>query len=214
MITPYIPDELFEVNTNAKIKFEDDVIIIDDYYKNYGDMHNVLTNMYVPRWKWSKQGRNFKDYYDCRPLLSNRESNKNESLTDLIYDLYKEHKPIRIFNPSIHDFNYLKHIQNIPDNNKQFYPHADTPYASIIYLDKICSGGTAFYDIQELDNKEHEALFFDVSGFNKKIINAKPNRHIIFRGDQYHGGYIEDHNKYVKDWRINQVIFYNYASKN
>lgn len=218
MIVPY--DHLlslFEVNQKAEVSFEDDVIYIDNYYKNYEDVHEVLTNMAVPRWKWMKgPSQNFVKYYDCRPILKNYHVGPTWMgtmgwINSLIKEFYGDQPDIIITHPD-YEFNYFKHIEEPPSGNDfQFHPHHDTPFASIIYLDKICSGGTAVYEIEHsktLVNKEGENLLKDVSKWKRKVIEAKPNRHIIFRGTNPHGGFIEDHKKYMNDWRINQVMFY------
>ena len=215
MISPFIVDELFCVNETLEINFVEDVIIIDNYYKNYDDIYEVLTNMAVPRWKWSESTRNFKDYYDCRPRISNSwYSDKYETSIRNIFNLINKYYNVNTtdFHVSTidYEFNYLRHIKDIPDNNFQFYPHTDSFYASIIFLDKVSSGGTALYEnVGYIENKEDEYLFYDVGKMNKRVIESKPNRHIIFKATNYHGGYIEDHKKYIDDWRINQVMFYN-----
>jgi hypothetical protein len=214
MIIPFVANDLFRVNENLEVQFVEDVIIIDDYYKNYDKIYEVLINMPVPRWKWSSNTRNFKDYYDCRPRISNSWYSVEYEMSILnIYNIIKKYyndKEELSIERADYEFNYLKHIKNIPDNNFQFYPHTDSTYASIIFLDKISSGGTAIYkDSYDITNKEDEYLFYDVGKMNKRVIKSKPNRHIIFKSTNYHGGYIEDHKKYINDWRINQVMFYN-----
>ena len=218
MIVPY--DHLlslFEINQKAEVFFEEDVIYIDNFYKNYDEIYEVLTNMPVPRWKWMKgPSENFSKYYDCRPVIKNNHVGPTwmggmKWVTSLIERFYGSQPNIILSHPD-YEFNYFKHIDSVPDNNEiQFHPHHDTPFASIIYLDKVCSGGTAIYDIdgsKSLINKEGENLLKDVSQWARRIIEAKPNRHIIFRGTNPHGGFIEDHSKYLNDWRINQVMFY------
>ena len=215
MITPFIPEELFQVNENLKVELIDDHIIIDNYYKNFEEIHTHLNNMPVPRWKWSENGGNFKDYYDCRPKIntnfySDIYVKDMTNLLSIIKNAFMEERNIFPMNADAYEFNYLKHI-NVPDNNLQFYPHKDFPYAGICYLDKICSGGTAIYsEIDDLVNAESEYLFYDVADVDKKLIPAKPNRLVLFKADQMHGGYIEDHSKYKEDWRITQVLFFNY----
>ena len=72
MITPIIPENLFEVNDSYEfVSFEDGVLVIDNWYKNYEEIYDVLQNMYVSRWKWNENGKNFVDYYDCRPVIKN-----------------------------------------------------------------------------------------------------------------------------------------------
>ncbi|MEK9768160.1 MAG: hypothetical protein VW683_04475 [Betaproteobacteria bacterium] len=219
MIIPYDHHlTLFDINPDAKISFVDGVIIIDDYYKNYEDIYDLSQNMAVPRFKWFKgESRNFVDYYDCRPIIHGEASPMSCAKHFATFSLIKKYFGFDGELQPLHfgyEFNYFKHIQNIPpDNNIQFAPHKD-PYtfASIIYLDKVSSGGTIFYtnedDFDDYVFEEHIDLLVDVKNCSSRIVRAKPNRHIIFEGSSLHGGYIEDHQKYINDWRINQVLFY------
>ena len=212
MITPVIFDELFEFNDGLTPEFHDGVVYIDNVYKNYEDIHNMLNNSHVPRWKNSPSSKNFKDYYDCRVVLSDRYGNYHnriESLGQLIRYFYNVESDIAFTN-SPYEFNFFSNINIGVSNNLQHHPHSDGIFNVVVYLDKISSGGTAIYpEIKELYNNEQENLLFDISNYSKNIIKAKPNRMVIFKGKKYHGGYIENHDSYVgNNWRINQVMFF------
>tara|TARA_B110000467_G_C18146096_1_gene381523 strand:+ start:67 stop:774 length:708 start_codon:yes stop_codon:yes gene_type:complete len=216
MIIPIIPNELFRVNPNIEPYFEDGVIYIDNYYANYERIYEVLQHMPIPRFKWGEKSRNFIDYYDCRPKISNEKPTQLHDyeinqLRRIIRSFFGIDKGKLLFMPGKdYEFNYLKHIKLPKDINWQAHPHFDVDYGSIVFLDKICSGGTALYpDLKEIPMLDSEDLFIDVSGFKRKLIKAKPNRHIIFSGTGFHGAYIDDHTKYLNDWRINQVRFFN-----
>lgn len=217
MITPYQLNDLFETNPEATVGGDEEVIIIDNFYKNYEDIHKFLQNQYVSRWKAHEEGssRNFIDYYDCRLALK---SESNKKYKDKINGIFKVINQVHGVNASIlekeignYDFNYFKNIKKDVSNDLQHIPHVDAPFNFIVYLDKFSSGGTAIYknlkseDVIDIDQ---ENLMFDVSKLEKTIVEAKPNRAVIFKGNIYHGGYIEDHNVYTGDnWRINQVKF-------
>ena len=209
---PFIPEELFRVNEDLEIHNIEGVIIIDNYYKNFEQVHDLLTSIHVPRWKWAPNGRNFKDYYDCRLTIANNFFSDTyyaevRKLLQIIKEQFGETGALSLTSTD-YDFNYLKHI-TLPTPNNQFYPHCDSPYSCIIYLDKVCSGGTALYEgLEGLENLEAGDLFFDVSNVKKRVVLAKPNRLVLFRATQMHGGYITDHSKYLDDWRINQVMFF------
>ncbi len=216
MIIPFKPSEIFERNPKAKTSVDGDVVIIDDYYLHYEDIYDMLMNTYAPMWKADKEhSRNFIDYYDCRPCISIAHADIKYEF-DIIAEVYHEQGRIEKLGSNLKEYNYFKWKENISPQTHQMYPHRDTQYASIIYMDKVCSGGTAFYEgiTGHFENNEGRDLFYDVSTMIKKVIPAKPNRHIIFRGDKFHGGYIEDHNKYVNDWRINECIFYKSVGEN
>jgi hypothetical protein len=211
MILPFIPENLFELNNNLQPQFDGETIIIDNIFKNYQSVLNVCNNMSVENWKISPTSRNFKDYYDCRPIFQNpfpniKTNNRLENLTSLVKYYFKENSNIVSNEKFI--FNYFKHLKKDISNNFQHHPHYDGYYNVIFYIDPFENGGTALYENLNLNNTEHENLLFNISNLKiKKIIKSKPNRCVIFSGHQLHGGYIKDHNVYYYNWRINLVNF-------
>lgn len=216
MPTPILTNDLFKFSDDIQPYVDDDVIIIDNIYQEFDKITNLLSNIVAPNWKINNKSRNFKDYYDCRPIIPVWRPNRNillplQKICDLIESTYCV-KGVKATSPRLKEFNLFKHI-NLPDQdpNKdmQFFPHVDSPFTAIITIDSVCSGGTAIYDIDSnFSNEETTYLFCDVSSFPKKVIPSKPNRMIIFESTRYHGGYIDDHKKYLNDWRMNEVIFF------
>lgn len=214
MITPFNPDELFEINENINVvELNERYLIVDDFYKNYNDIKEILYNMSVQRWKASSQSRNFIDYYDCRPTIrinfpTDKSISPHQKCADLIQEHFGERYKLSL-ETEMYEFNYFKN--NIKDisNQYQHFPHRDHTYAGLVYLDDVCSGGTALYDNSvNIVNTEEQNIFYDVSNLEKEVLHAKPNRLIIFKGNLLHGGYIENHNDYLNNWRINQCIFF------
>jgi len=212
MNIPIIPEDLLEINDIKVTSFDDDILIIDNWYKNYDLLIQVLDNVALPRWKWSSDSRNFIDYYDCRPIINVNFDDRQKiqsylnKISSLIVDYFNEGKGLKLYT-DILEFNFFKNLKKDVSSNYQHMPHIDYNYNCIIYLDNISSGGTALYpDINKINNLEHNDLLIDVSTYDKRIVKAKPNRMVIFKGNVYHGCFISDHNKYVNDWRINQII--------
>jgi len=212
MVEPFLTEELFEVSDNLIPERQGDYVIVDNYYKNYEEIHSLLLNMPVPNWKRSKISKNFIEYYDCRPIINNYHyGEKYEKgileLLNIIHQVYGLSMKISSLDL---EFNYFKHIKLPKHNGLQMHPHSDHPIAGIVYLDKICSGGTAVYPgiLPDFENHEHDDIFYDTTLLEKYIIPAKPNRLVLFPAEQFHGGYIEDHSKYLNDWRINQIMFF------
>lgn len=218
MIIPIQPVELFELNRNYKIQsFDNNILVVDDWYENFYHVHEILNNTSVPVWKKSPQSRNFKDYFDCRLVISNHffpetKFNFFIELTNLLKNFF-DNRNYSLFS-NLLEFNFFKHLKKDVSNNFQFYPHVDKSskplamYNCLVFIDEISSGGTAFYpSINFLENREGDNVLFDVGKLEKTVIKARPNRLIIFNGNHYHGGYIEDHNRYLNSWRINQVTF-------
>lgn len=212
MVLPFCVEEALEINSNFEPIFNNNVLIIDNWYKNLNYLQLILANSAVPKWKSSETGKNFVDYYDCRLSLSCRCSDEifatnNKKLTELIsYFFHKENLSLASYP---FDFNFFRHKKNNVRKNLQMFPHTDPYINCIVYIDNFSNGGTAFYDIENLKNEEHKNLMYDISSIKlKKIIPAKPNRLVIFEGNEFHGGYIDNHNVYFENWRINQIIFF------
>ena len=214
MIKPIVPDKLFEINDGLTPQFENGVIIIDNFYKNYEEIYDMLNDSHVFRWKWTEGSRNFIDYYDCTMEINNNSYGKSfvtkiNSLISLIKYYYNDIRNITI-NDLAYNFNVYQNIKRNISNSLQHFPHVDYSYNAIVYLDKICSGGTAIYpEIKNILNTEEENILFNVSDHQKIMIESKPNRLVIFEGTKYHGGFIENHDAYTNEnWRINQVMFF------
>ncbi len=212
MIIPFVPEELFQPSADPQVRFDDGVLIVDNWYEDFAGVKQVLGNMPVPRWKWSPDGRNFVDYYDCRPSIpghwvTDRAFNGVNRVLSYIRTFFRDGDPLRLMN-HLYEFNYFRNIKRDVPNTRQHHPHTDFRYNCLVYVDEICSGGTALYEKAAVPNTEDRDLLYDVSGLRKRIIPAKPNRLVVFNGHQLHGGYIEDHNAYLDDWRINQIMFF------
>ena len=216
MIVPFVSEGLFDINPNITIAGDENVIVIDNWYLNYESLYHILLNMPVPRWKWEEGSRNFIDYFDCRPLFStgNYDDRGTLIIKDVIRHFFNEQNHLELVN-KVAEFNFYKNINKNVSSSLQHHPHIDIDYNVVIYLDKVSSGGTALYELPNIPNNEHKNLLYNVDNIDKKIIKAVPNRLVIFDGSKMHGGYIEDHNKYVDDWRINQIMFFKrYEQKN
>ena len=212
MITPFVSDDLFEINNNAEINYDsvNEVIYIDNVFLNYDDILDLIYNIKVESWKKSHNSRNFIDYYDCRLSYNNVNSYKKDN--QLLYDLINTYFNINnkeLFFRNAYTFNYFKNNIKGLTNKYQFYPHYDNAFNIIFYLDNICNGGTAIYEnVDNWINQEEHNLFYNVEKLKiKNIIQSNPNRASIFAGNRLHGGYIDKHDIYYYNWRINMVNF-------
>jgi len=210
MIKPFRFDDLFKINPDSNVVVENSVIIIDDFFLYYDKVLDYVSNNNVEIWKHSLTSRNFIDYYDCRHRIENfwfQETKFDSKISSLINHYYNYN--VSPVGGCCVDFNYFKHKIRGVDSKFQFYPHIDYDFNLLVYLDEQANGGTAIYDVDNyIKNQEHENVLYDVSDLEKKVIQAKPNRCVIFSGQQYHGGHIDDHDVYYDNWRINLVKFY------
>jgi hypothetical protein len=214
MVIPIKCEDLFELNSNLNPVFDGEVITIDNIFKNYEQILQMCNNSVVEMWKSTKDSRNFIDYYDCKLTFRNwfNDPSKTNQRLNTLLQLTSEYfkTDTEIYAGKEFEFNYYKNkIPNL-SNKYQHHPHTDYYYNSIIYIDTISNGGTAIYEpIEEIELLEEVNMLRDISQFKiKKLIKSIPNRCVIFPGHMWHGGYIENHNKYYHDWRINLVHFF------
>lgn len=222
MNIPFKPFSLFESNEFLEINQPfPNVIVVDNWYKKYDEIFKLLENTPLHIWKEYYPSKNFINYYDCKlniPLLCASEKSLELNFSNLykgIFDLCEKtfcdkNEKVLPINKNL-SFNFYKNIEKNVDNKNQLYPHKEDYINCIFYMDRICSGGTALYpkikNNNFVDYHEEENILVDISNFEKIIIKSKPNRIVLFDGNTYHGGYINNHNDYLKDWRITQTIF-------
>jgi|TARA_B100001094_G_scaffold132931_1_gene128811 hypothetical protein len=215
----YIPEDLITIGKYKVVSFENNVLVIDNFYKNYEELYKILKTIPLPRWQFAKGTKNFKEYYDCRPVLHVPYFDRKNII--LRYEKVYSYLLKRFFNydkiieisTDLLEFNFYKNIKKGVSNKMQFAPHKDWAYNCIVYMDKVSSGGTVIYnDLSESDYNnigkgQHDNYKLrDMSAFSKTLIPAKPNRLVIFPGSVYHSSYIDNHNKYTKNWRMNHII--------
>jgi hypothetical protein len=220
MIKPIVVDDIFEINDHRSItSFDNNVLVVDNWYKDIDAVMGVVNNLHAPRWKVVNEltTRNFKDYYDCRPLIQNQwHGDKYYEMNCVIMDYIREYFKVNVSHPTTQDvlFNMYRNINKDVSNTMQHVPHVDGEFNAVIYLDDISSGGTAVYEYDakfgngDLAADEGENVLYDIDGLNYTVIPAKQNRMVLYPGNIWHGGYISNHNDYVENWRINQVIFF------
>ena len=211
MITPFIVEDLFELNPNSSVSYYPEYVCIDDFYKNFTDIQAIFANMTVESWKMSQWTRNFKDYFDCRPMFSNSfpDTKKSNARLHPIKSLVSSmlHNENVTIEQSL-SFNVFKHNKKDVPAHKQHHPHYDDNKINVlIYLDNFCEGsGTNLYENIDVTNTEEVNLIVDISKYKLlETIPAKPNRCVIFNGNQLHGAYIKDNNIYYDNWKITQA---------
>ena len=211
MTVPYKRADLFEINDSVDIEEKQvgpyKYWSISNFYKHAEDIHQMFENSWFPNWKINEQSRNFKDYYDCRnemAIFSDEKSNtffknlfKNSSLSCSVLGK--------------HAFTWI----NTPSNYFQFPPHYDNSFNVLVYMDKINSGGTAFYEGELSKTTDYEStdMRFDIKNYDKHVIPSEFNKCVVFDGNILHAGYIDDHQKYSNgNWRYNTVFFFKWKN--
>lgn len=206
-------ERLFEINENLEISHADDnFVIIDNFYKNYEELHDFISK--YPKYL---RGIYTNDFDNGRTRLDFHVESK-KILNDIILTISKEKWG---YDDRIEDNDILINSMklNIPiESHMQHWPHVDPGTSGIVYLDKISSGGTVLWEVPEgldpeyLDNTLTfgKSYFRDISKLNMVgKVEAKPNRLVILNARKLHGGYIDDHSKYLGQERFQQIIFTN-----
>tara|TARA_B100000900_G_C20597126_1_gene723896 strand:- start:3081 stop:3734 length:654 start_codon:yes stop_codon:yes gene_type:complete len=212
MTRPFIDSNLFEINDDLKPELINlgpyRYLSIDNFYKNAEDIYSLFQTSWVQNWKVNEHGKNFHEYYDCRLSFPNRKYGlKNKDKTMLFLKSILRLENHSYFQISSNIFSWILP----PTSNFQFQPHQDNSINILVYLDKINSGGTALYEGKPtILQDESLDIKYDKQKDNLKyhVIPSKFNRCVIFDGQIYHGGHIEDHSKYSNgNWRYNTVYF-------
>lgn len=204
-----IIDRLFEINDDIEpTKIDPNYIIIDNFYKNYEDLHDYILNLpKTPKSNNVSKCINSRNVIEPRPMQLDKYFKILKHYIKKYYD-----KDTTILNGDV-SINSIKIVTEI-SKEYQHWPHRDPGMTGIVYLDKISNGGTAIYE-DPIDSKEHydtlipgKGYFRDTSKLNVlEIVESKPNRLVIFNALKLHGSYIYDHNAYRDKERFHQITF-------
>lgn len=216
-------NHLFKIRDLNDHVFDNNCIVIDNFYENAEELHTWLCNRDYPLWKYYPERgvtRNTLDYYDCR--ITDKIGHPNDQWMN---DLARvEELCVKYYRKNGYEYDYGIEINcfqtiNVFDNKFQHYPHADAALTAqddcstlnmIVYLDKVEDGGTAVYDGAWITNQESKNLLYPVEEkfALKKVIKHKFNRCVIFPGNVLHGAYINNYEKYSGDnWRFTHIRF-------
>lgn len=212
--------KLFETNNLSDIKIKTingvEIYYLDNFYKNPQDICDFLLENEPPLWKSGEDGSKNLIYFEDR-----RHAIKTSEMAELSYSLgrivgQKPENP----NTIVTNFTrFLSHEFNDYSNNF-WWPHRDSGYNAIIYLNKDIdyeNSGTNIYN--RLDNsfiypEEHRNPW--CSKKNWEVVASIPsiyNRMVMFNGKNFHAMNISD-NTFFADkledakFRMNQVIFF------
>jgi hypothetical protein len=215
---------IFETNDFSKMKIIDfegtKIYHMDNFYKNPYLVLEYLNSIEPPVWKsWETPSRNMIDFEDRRHQL-------NHEGMDIVYQkLSNLCGQLPVEGPNVIT-NYTRFKKN-PNNNynkNYWWPHNDSGYNGIIYLNDYGEQeyeGTFLYKLlnkqinTEERASEHEDPWTPKEYWDIIIkISAKFNRFVMFEGSVYlHGMSIFDNRWFAENledanFRINQVLFF------
>jgi len=217
---------IWELNNLSNIKheiFEDShVWYVDEFYKYPDLVLEEITSKKPPVWKSEdKETYNMIHFEDRRHMVYYPEL---EKVYDKIIDIIKSEDPGR---EKTGDYGQLttNHTLFYSDEeslkfndykNKWWWPHIDSGYNGICYLDKECDGeiGTNLYrrsknDPLYFNTPEHYRPWIEFEYWERiASFKAKYNRFVLFDGSKYHHGMHIENDRYFKKFRVNQVFFF------
>jgi hypothetical protein len=210
--------EVFAVNEDCQVEQIGDVLVIDNLFKDPGQIREFFSSMPAPAWKLPKGTRNFIDYYDCMQLFSwNSRFPFSDTIKTIIKQVYG--KDTIHLNKTIRT-TYFQQIK--PRESSYGRIHHDCAgeesFTVLINLNNKdeCSGGTAFF--KGIEPEGHKG---DVFWSTQKItvepvhIDMKPGRIIIYQTNIAHSSWHT--NDFIEFPRINALARfvtskYDYAS--
>tara|TARA_B100001113_G_scaffold272164_1_gene226890 strand:+ start:119 stop:694 length:576 start_codon:yes stop_codon:yes gene_type:complete len=181
---------VFQINNIEEQVFEEEdirVVVVDNFYKNPDlilDLINTIpASTHTPN-RRGFPGNQIDITYNMNFLLDSYIYLIQKYFPDIVSDEYLEEK----LNTSTFMVNVLKYNPSIKE------PHIDIDghFASGIYFNKECTGGTAFYS-----KVTREML---------GIVEMKYNRMILYKQDSPHTAHIEE-GTFADTYRISQQLF-------
>jgi hypothetical protein len=226
---PFLHDKLFEPNQSISIGIdfvgEMPLIVVDNIFKNFSDIRDIILNTPVGNWKYDPNGFNYKDYYDCRISFPSLQKKLYKLTQEIIFKSLNKHTLIS----NGLNLNWFKQIKEKRSNYA--FPHHDQItniplFTCLIYLNNKDEslGGTAFLKNKFTNNVDglKDNNFFDQypdaieNGYDywspekywEIIAFAEmiPNRMIIFPANYYHAAY-HPKNGFYNDPRLTFVYW-------
>ena len=200
---PFLHNEVFRPNDNPTVHFGSvgniKAIVADYFFDDISAVRKVVKDSPAGNWKYKEDGRNFKDYYDCRISFPAMQSLMFQKTQELI----KEHFGVGThFYDDIIGVNWFKQINE--KRNDYAFPHSDGDpgkYTCLVYLNEPeeCSGGTAFFG-RKVDTPVWEDGTdywppkdeWEMNG----LIQMVPNRMVIFPAEYFHAAYHPENSFY------------------
>lgn len=200
---PFLHDEVFRPNDNPITHFGDvgktPTLIADYFFENFSEIRKLVKSSPPGNWKYKPEGRNFKDYYDCRIAFPAMQSLMLQKTHELIF----KHFGVRTkCYDEVIGVNWFKQINE--KRNDYAFPHSDGntgKYTCLVYLNDVdeCSGGTAFFN-----RKDTMPTWEDGTDYwppkdewsLSAVIPMVPNRLVIFPAEYYHAAYHPENSFY------------------
>ena len=220
---------IWEINNISNIHEEDfedsKVYWMDDFYKYPDLVFEYITRESPPLWKWGADWEDFEDSKNTKYFEDRRWDGldaegievPNDALSKVFNQTTKTRKSV-VTNHTRFFIDEKSRKYNDYKNN-YWWPHTDTGYNALVYLNKSEDGtsyGTNLYRLcddfwETREGHEHGNPWTSKhTGECTRIASfkSKYNRLVAFDGYRYqHGMAIED-DRWFHETRVNQVMFF------
>ncbi len=202
---------MFEFNDNNLIVEEfngSSIYYIDNFYKDPDKVFDYINSHESILWKsWEKPSYNGQLFLDERhDFIDNEFTIVTNRLSLICNQKVDEENKIVTNKTKFIDYNFNDYFNNY------WGPHRDLGYTGIIYFYDDKDAGTNLYEkVQEdiWNEPEHFSPWRSKSKYKLiKQIEAKFNRLVLFNGKKFLHGMNISNDRYFKEYRINQVIFF------
>jgi len=205
--------------------FEDSKIYwMDDFYKYPDLVFQYLTEEIPPLWKHDEDDEELMEktfnakYFEDR-RWNGKPSPGLEILHDKLCDYFNQDTEDRGKLVTNHTHFYTDEKSKIINDykNNWWWPHCDSGYNAIVYLNKCEDGkefGTNLYRQLKPDPEqdlvsEHMRPWIDKSYYERiAAFKSKYNRLVAFDGRKYQHGMAIENDRWFYETRVNQVLFF------
>lgn len=207
-------ENILDINFHHKIKkyqiYDSNVYIIDRFYKNPRKLKKwILSHKHSYHKSW-EIGYNQIYFNDMRHTIPHQDMMiVSKYISSICKKVPSDHTKNNI---TTNLFNFKKNKFNDYKNN-YWHPHKDSGYTAIIYFDKSDTNLYSCLDLEEQNNinniPEHFMPWKSKEKWKKIVVlHGKFNRLILFDGSKFFHGSDISSEKYIKNTRMNQVLFF------
>ena len=192
--TPVLLNEVFAVNDDVHIEKIGDIIVFDNFFKDWTKIRNAFIDAPAFNWKIPEGSLNFIDYYDCRHFYKVHFGfpfqNAIPKIIKQVYgiDTIMEDNGIRTnwfkqINPKTSDWAQVH--QDWTEPGKEF------TVITFLNTEEECSGGTSFFKgLDPIDGHNGMTYWSNLKNYGTPLnIEMKPGRTIIFPSEIPHAAW-------------------------
>ena len=196
---------MFEIN-NKQVEEYTHFKVIRDFYKNPDEVVEFI-HRYEPHAHKNSLGY-FSQGYDFDDLRHTIFTFQIKPVYDFLSTITRQRVCQDVNDPEYcinTNYTYFRQIYK----NKHFYPHRDFGQTAMVYLDKETANGTNIYKNISWDERKREHRDHYCNEDEVEVIAHTPseyNKLVIWDGVQLHG--LCQDEKYIDQWRLNQVFFF------